>query len=53
MTGLVFATLSKFIEVGLIVNKNPEEANKRVKKSQEKERSVKHYSEVQNKEIYW
>lgn len=56
MTGLIFATFAKFIEVGNIVNKNPEvePTNKRTKKSSEKDRaSIKHYSEVQNSPIFW
>jgi hypothetical protein len=54
MTGLVFATLAKFIEVGNIVNPEVEPTNKRTKKSSEKERaSIKHYSEVQNSPIFW
>lgn len=81
MTGLVFATLSKFIEIGNIITVKPKEIpmsraqkremleksgmvnNKRNRKSLDKDeeseensknlRSIKHFSAVQNKQIYY
>ena len=66
MTGLVFVSLSKFYEIGLIINRsnpNPEQdqhLNKRQRKALEKgiqpekdTRKIKHFSAVQNKQIYY
>jgi len=45
MTGVVFATLAKYIEIGLIItNKEPKPTGKK------KQKAV-HYSQLQNKQV--